>query len=270
MKETYEATIMTTRSTVAVIEYLLTDLKFKYVLTRPFNSDPVESLFSCFCQFSGGNDRVDARAAAFTAEKLLKVYRLISGICIGSCLASALSEVYITAVDCAVQSALGVVAPGVHIFRYVDDYLVIPDPLREHGRECSKNEEPGSQYPTATPCKASCQTQFSSTRGLGSSGDRNGREPQLLGSHNRLGEEAPGTSLSPKSKSFKPLTKQARRRKDMTPTKTSRRNSPNHFPPPSSPGDPVACTVAVHVFRNGWAPKAGASRALLRCDDDRF
>ncbi|KAG0433162.1 hypothetical protein HPB47_020192 [Ixodes persulcatus] len=48
-----------------------------------------------------------------------------------------------------------------------------------------------------------------------------GTQPRLLGSHNRLGEEAPGTSQSPKSKSFKPLTKQARRRKDMTPTKTS-------------------------------------------------
>ncbi|KAG0436971.1 hypothetical protein HPB47_017675 [Ixodes persulcatus] len=72
-KETYEATIMTIRSTVAVIEYLLTDLKFKYVLTRPLNSDPVESLFSCFRQFNAGNDRVDARTAVFTAEKLLKV-----------------------------------------------------------------------------------------------------------------------------------------------------------------------------------------------------
>ncbi|KAG0436267.1 hypothetical protein HPB47_018044 [Ixodes persulcatus] len=64
---------MTTRSTVAVIEYLLTDLKFKYVLTRPLNSDPVESLFSCFCQFNGGNHRVDAKTAVFRAEKLLKV-----------------------------------------------------------------------------------------------------------------------------------------------------------------------------------------------------
>ncbi|EEC17183.1 hypothetical protein IscW_ISCW012106 [Ixodes scapularis] len=49
---------------------------------------------------------------------------------------------------------------------------------------------------------------------------------------------------------------------------SQRRNSPNHFPPPSGPGDFVACTV--HVFRNRRAPKAGASRARLRCDDDRF
>lgn len=46
---------------------------FRYVLTRGLNSDPVESLFSCLRQFNGGNDRVDARTAVFTAEKLLKV-----------------------------------------------------------------------------------------------------------------------------------------------------------------------------------------------------
>ncbi|KAL3171024.1 hypothetical protein MRX96_013916 [Rhipicephalus microplus] len=64
---------MTTRSTVALIQHLL-DNNFRYVLTRALNSDPVESLFSCFRQFNGGNDRVDARTAVFTAEKLLKVY----------------------------------------------------------------------------------------------------------------------------------------------------------------------------------------------------
>ncbi|KAL3185672.1 hypothetical protein MRX96_028580 [Rhipicephalus microplus] len=71
-KETCEATIMTTRSTVALIQHLL-DNNFHYVLIRALNSDPVESLFSCFRQFNGGNDRVDARTAVFTAEKLLKL-----------------------------------------------------------------------------------------------------------------------------------------------------------------------------------------------------
>lgn len=52
---------------------------FRYVLTRALNSDPVESLFSCFRQFNGGNDRVDARTAVFTAEKLLKVYMVPVG-----------------------------------------------------------------------------------------------------------------------------------------------------------------------------------------------
>ncbi|CAN8023520.1 unnamed protein product, partial [Ixodes persulcatus] len=50
---------------------------------------------------------------------------------------------------------------------------------------------------------------------------------------------------------------------------SQRRNSPNHFPPPSGPGDPVACTV--HVFRNRRAPQEETNcRAGLRCDDDRF
>ncbi|KAL3185551.1 hypothetical protein MRX96_028953 [Rhipicephalus microplus] len=50
------------------------DNNFRYVLTRALNSGPVESLFSCFRPFNGGNDRVDARTAVLTAEKLLKVY----------------------------------------------------------------------------------------------------------------------------------------------------------------------------------------------------
>ncbi|KAH7942492.1 hypothetical protein HPB49_024623 [Dermacentor silvarum] len=53
-KETYEATLLTTRSTVAVIEYLLDHA-------------------NCLRQFNGGNDRVDARAAVFSVERLLKV-----------------------------------------------------------------------------------------------------------------------------------------------------------------------------------------------------
>ncbi|KAL1477446.1 hypothetical protein MTO96_035734 [Rhipicephalus appendiculatus] len=45
---------------------------FKYALMRALNSDPIESLFSRFCQFDGGNDRLDSRTAVFTAETLLK------------------------------------------------------------------------------------------------------------------------------------------------------------------------------------------------------
>ncbi|XP_077513265.1 uncharacterized protein LOC144124462 [Amblyomma americanum] len=52
---------------------LLFHCSFRYVLTQALNSDPVESLFSSLRQFNGGNDRVDARAAVFTSEKLLKV-----------------------------------------------------------------------------------------------------------------------------------------------------------------------------------------------------
>ncbi|KAH7965382.1 hypothetical protein HPB49_006786 [Dermacentor silvarum] len=49
------------------------NFSYRYVLTRGLNSDPIESLFSCLRQFEGGNDRVDARTAVFTLEKLLKV-----------------------------------------------------------------------------------------------------------------------------------------------------------------------------------------------------
>lgn len=66
--------------TILVFVWLLKNCSFKYVLTRGLNSDPVESVFSCFRQFNGGNDRVDARAAVFTAEKLLKV-RLLFASC---------------------------------------------------------------------------------------------------------------------------------------------------------------------------------------------
>ncbi|KAL3187027.1 hypothetical protein MRX96_026120 [Rhipicephalus microplus] len=46
---------------------------FKYTLTWALNNDPLESLLSCFQQFNGGNDRVDAKTTVFTTEKLLKV-----------------------------------------------------------------------------------------------------------------------------------------------------------------------------------------------------
>lgn len=60
---------------------------FRYVLTRRLNSDPVESLFSSLRQFNGGNDRVDARAAVFTVEKILKVLfsKQNNAKCINSC-----------------------------------------------------------------------------------------------------------------------------------------------------------------------------------------
>ncbi|KAH7952101.1 hypothetical protein HPB52_018393 [Rhipicephalus sanguineus] len=41
-KGTYEALLLTTYSTVACIKYLLTEEKFLFVLTRKFNSDPID------------------------------------------------------------------------------------------------------------------------------------------------------------------------------------------------------------------------------------
>ncbi|XP_040074886.2 uncharacterized protein LOC115330777 [Ixodes scapularis] len=56
-----------------------------------------------------------------------KIYLQKSGVCIGSCLAPSLSEVYLSFVDQAVKEQLDSVAPGTQVFRYVDDYLVLHD-----------------------------------------------------------------------------------------------------------------------------------------------
>lgn len=74
-KETHEAITITTKSTVQCILYLLNQ-GFHYVLTRKFNSDPVESIFSALRQMSGENDMLDVRATLFSLEKILKTGRL--------------------------------------------------------------------------------------------------------------------------------------------------------------------------------------------------
>ncbi|XP_049276291.1 uncharacterized protein LOC119373974 [Rhipicephalus sanguineus] len=71
-KETYEAVLVTTYSTVACIRQLLTDESFFFVLTRRFNSDPIESLFGTLRMSSGTNDTLDVRAALSGLEKILK------------------------------------------------------------------------------------------------------------------------------------------------------------------------------------------------------
>ncbi|KAH8037906.1 hypothetical protein HPB51_018394 [Rhipicephalus microplus] len=58
-KETYEAFLLTTYSTVVCIKYLLTEEKFLFVLTRKFNSDPIESLFGTLRMSSGCNDMLN-------------------------------------------------------------------------------------------------------------------------------------------------------------------------------------------------------------------
>ncbi|KAH9360812.1 hypothetical protein HPB48_002826 [Haemaphysalis longicornis] len=45
---------------------------FMFVLTRHFNSDPIESLFGTLRMYSGSNDVLDARAALSRLEKMLK------------------------------------------------------------------------------------------------------------------------------------------------------------------------------------------------------
>ncbi|KAM7298541.1 uncharacterized protein ISCGN_019135 [Ixodes scapularis] len=56
-----------------------------------------------------------------------KIFTQKSGVCIGSCLAPVLSEIYLSAVDVAVKRELSVATPGTKIFRYVDDYLLLHD-----------------------------------------------------------------------------------------------------------------------------------------------
>ncbi|KAL1462049.1 hypothetical protein MTO96_043244 [Rhipicephalus appendiculatus] len=69
--ETYEALLLTSKSTVLCVKYLL-ESGFYYVLTRNFSSDPVELLFSSLRQMAGGNDCLDARAVTFSLERILR------------------------------------------------------------------------------------------------------------------------------------------------------------------------------------------------------
>ncbi|KAH6922498.1 hypothetical protein HPB50_015125 [Hyalomma asiaticum] len=71
-KETHEALLLTTYSTVACIKYLLTEEKFLFVLTRKFNSDPIESLFGMLRISSGCNDVLNVRSVLSGLEKVLK------------------------------------------------------------------------------------------------------------------------------------------------------------------------------------------------------
>nr|XP_050024320.2 uncharacterized protein LOC126518586 [Dermacentor andersoni] len=69
--ETYEAILLTSKSTVLCIKYLL-ESGFFYVLTKNLSSDPVELLFSSLRQMAGGNDCLDARAVTFSLERILR------------------------------------------------------------------------------------------------------------------------------------------------------------------------------------------------------
>ena len=69
--ETYCALVVTTRSTVACIQYLL-KIGFHYVLTRNFSSDDIELFFSHLRQLGGFNDMMDARACMHAIEATVK------------------------------------------------------------------------------------------------------------------------------------------------------------------------------------------------------
>ncbi|XP_070395811.1 uncharacterized protein [Dermacentor albipictus] len=71
-KETYEGLVMTTRSNVECIRYLLEEMRFHFVLTRKMSSDPIESFFGWLRKSAGSNDQTDARAVRSGIEKTLK------------------------------------------------------------------------------------------------------------------------------------------------------------------------------------------------------
>ena len=70
--ETYEAIVLTTKSTVETVIYLLEN-GFHYVLTRKFSSDDIESFFGCIRRFNGCNDLTNAASASDIITKILKV-----------------------------------------------------------------------------------------------------------------------------------------------------------------------------------------------------
>ena len=70
--ETFEAIVITTKSTIGKISYLLDTAGFKFVLTRKFNSDNLERKFSALRQANGGNYNMEAKAAIYGIEKLLR------------------------------------------------------------------------------------------------------------------------------------------------------------------------------------------------------
>jgi hypothetical protein len=61
--ETFTAIVITRKSTIAKISYLLDTAGFKFVLTRKFNSDSLERKFIALRQTNGGNYNMEAKAA---------------------------------------------------------------------------------------------------------------------------------------------------------------------------------------------------------------
>lgn len=68
-KETCHALLFTTHSNVACIQHLLTEKKFKFVLTRKMLSDPIEAMFGFLRQSAGCDDTLDVRSTTSGLEK---------------------------------------------------------------------------------------------------------------------------------------------------------------------------------------------------------
>ncbi|KAH9372852.1 hypothetical protein HPB48_009886 [Haemaphysalis longicornis] len=72
IKETEHALVLTTTSNVLCIRFLLNDRAFKFVITRKFSSDPIESLLGFLRRSAGCNDALDMRSVVCGLEKMLK------------------------------------------------------------------------------------------------------------------------------------------------------------------------------------------------------
>ncbi|KAH8031208.1 hypothetical protein HPB51_014044 [Rhipicephalus microplus] len=71
-KETSEGLVITTRSKVECIRYLLEEISFHLVLKRKTSSDPIESFLGWLRKSAGSNDHMDVRAVLTSIEKALK------------------------------------------------------------------------------------------------------------------------------------------------------------------------------------------------------
>lgn len=71
-KETYNAIVFTSKSTVQCVRYLLEEIGFHFVLTRRLSSDNIEELFGAIRQMIGGNFKGDAVAVSQAFDKILR------------------------------------------------------------------------------------------------------------------------------------------------------------------------------------------------------
>lgn len=72
INETYQALLLTTRSTIACIRYLLEERNFYYVLTRCPSTDNVEMLLGFFRAMAGDNNKSDVLSVIFAWEKIVQ------------------------------------------------------------------------------------------------------------------------------------------------------------------------------------------------------
>lgn len=78
--ETYQALVLTTKSNIEFIKYLLEENGFTYVLTRKFSTDNVERLFSTVRTMGGGNNKCDVTAATCAMDRIARTALVAASI----------------------------------------------------------------------------------------------------------------------------------------------------------------------------------------------